>query len=97
MNLDAANLEALGREIAARLDEEALWDAKDCGAYFKRSARYFQARYASIKDFPEPIQLPTETGGKGQPLWPRREVIDWAMTHRPLQQARPGRPRRRLD
>lgn len=93
MNLSPEELQDLAREIACRLDPDALCDAKDAGALFKRSPRYVIDRYSKMVGFPHAIRLPTENGNKGQPLWPRKELIAWMLAHRNGASKRGGRPR----
>ena len=62
--------------------EADLWDSTHIAAYLKRSARHVMERLAPMPDFPKAIRLPTTSGGRGDPLWPAAEVIEWVGKYR---------------
>lgn len=93
--LPAFDYEELGRQVAARLDVDALCDASDIAAMWKFSTRYVAEVMTKTPGFPEPIRLPGRDGKPGHPRWRKRDVIAFAETHAPLPKAsRGGRPRK---
>lgn len=57
---------------------EQLWDAEDCAAYLRCTARQVTDRYSAHPSFPEPVRLPTDNAnGRGHPRWYAVEVIAW--------------------
>lgn len=73
--LAAAVAEHIKPSIPVALD---LWSAKEIAAYLKRSERQVTERYAALPSFPKAIRLPVLDGGRGQPLWRAKEIMDWA-------------------
>ena len=71
------DIQELAREIAFRLDPDALLDSVDAGVMLKCSARYVTERYALMPDFPKAIRLPAPGGVKGHPLWRRSAIAEW--------------------
>ena len=55
-----------------------LWDSAHVGAYLKVSQRTVAERIAAVPGFPKAVRVPTKGGGRGHPLWPASEVIEWA-------------------
>jgi hypothetical protein len=87
MTPEAETIEKIAAAVAARMAPTipiavALWDTAACGAYLNRSPESFRERIAPRPDFPRAIRIPSETGGRGHPLWPAREVIQWASKYR---------------
>lgn len=74
---EGVDVQALAREIAFRMDPEALLDAKDVSAMLKCEPRYLAAQYAKAPGFPKAARLPTADGKQGHPRWRRREVQAW--------------------
>lgn len=98
MNFSPAELEALSREIACRMDPEALLDAADVGAILKYRPRYVTDHLMGSKGFPKEIRLPAPGGGKGHPRWRRRDILEYlSMQGGSPGTRRAGRPRRRVD
>ena len=82
-----ATIDQIADAVAARLRpaipiDVALWDAKACGAYIKKSGEYFRDHVATLPHFPPAIRIPSESGGRGHPLWRAIEVIEWVAKHR---------------
>lgn len=88
------DIEALARQIAMRMDPEALMDAEDVGAYLKCSARYVTERYALAPGFPKAIRLTGSEGRRGQARWRRQDITAWVDSHAEGQSKRGGRPRK---
>ena len=75
------DIEALARQIAFRMDPDALMDADDIGAYLKCSARYVIAGYSLAPGFPKAIRLTGPDGRRGQPRWRRQDITTWVTSH----------------
>ena len=94
---EGIDIEALAREIAVRMDPQALMDAEDVGAYLKCSARYVQEEYVRAPGFPKPLRLTGPDGRRGQPRWRRQDITAWVDFHVNGQSKRGGRPRKPLE
>lgn len=88
--LSRDELVALAREIAARMDPDALIDLADIGALVKRSAEYVDKEYVPAPGFPKPVHLVGKSARKSHKLWMRRDITAWIEAHVPK---KPGRPR----
>lgn len=91
--IEGLDLQALAREIAARMAPDALLDADDVGALMKYSPRYVTEELAKRPWFPKPVNL----GAKGQPRWMRADIAACIAARRQEAQKKPGRPRRQLE
>jgi len=93
---DQSNLDvqALAREIAARMAPDALLDADDVAALLKCAPRYVTEQYASAPGFPKALRLTGPDGRRSQPRWLRAEVVAWIAAHRDGKSKRGGRPRK---
>jgi hypothetical protein len=69
------DLQALAREIAARMDPDAWLDANDVGALMKYEARYVTDVLVHEPGFPKAIRRRTKDGRRGQLRWPRRAIL----------------------
>jgi predicted DNA-binding transcriptional regulator AlpA len=90
---EGIDLQALAREIAARMDPLALLDADDVGALLKCCPRQVTERYAKTKDFPKPVRMSVEPGTRSRPRWQRADLAAWIQS-RKADEKKPGRPRR---
>lgn len=79
------DLVALAREIALRMDPDALLDSKDVAAMLKCSPRYVVDHYMGSRGFPKAVRLPAPKGGKGHPRWLRSDLTSYidALAHQP--------------
>ncbi|MBN9125806.1 MAG: hypothetical protein BGO99_09960 [Nitrosospira sp. 56-18] len=59
----------------------ALWSGDDIAVYLRRDRRTVMERLACLPDFPKAIKLPSPSGGKGQPLWVAKEIMEWARSY----------------
>lgn len=59
----------------------ALWDVTDIGTYLKVAPNKVVERYASLKDFPRPIRIPTAENRTTHARWLAREVIRFVEGH----------------
>lgn len=91
--MEGIDIEALAREIAFRMDPDALMDAEDVGAYLKCSARYVQEGYATSPGFPKAIRLTGPKGRRGNARWKRQDIMKWVDSHINGRSKRGGRPR----
>lgn len=91
------DIAALAREIASRMDPQALMDAEDVGAYLKCSARYVQEEYVKAPGFPKAIRLTGPDGRTGNARWRRQDITAWVDSHINGQSKRGGRPRKTPD
>ena len=97
-NVEASiDIEELARQIAMRMDPEALMDAEDVGAYLKCSARYVRERFVLAPGFPKPLRLTGPNGSRAQPRWRRQDITAWVNSHLNGQSKRGGRPRNPID
>ena len=94
MSIAGLSVEDLAREIAARLDPEALLDAKDVGAILKVSARYVSEQFAVAPGFPRAVRLTGPDGRRGKPRWHRSEIMRWISSHQNGSTKKGGRPRK---
>lgn len=90
--IEGLDIEDLARQIAFRMDPEALMDASDVGVYLKVSARYVQEQYALAPGFPKTIRLTGPDGRRGNARWRRKDITNWVNSHIDGQSKR-GRPR----
>ena len=79
-------ISALANEIAKQVRspipvEVDLWDAATIAQFLKVKPAQVLERYACLPSFPNPIRLPTPSGGNGHPRWKAAEVISWALKH----------------
>ncbi len=88
------DIEALARQIAVRMDPEALMDAEDVGAYLKCSARYVQEEYVKAPGFPKAIRLTGPDKRRGNARWRRQDISAWVNSHIKGQSKKGGRPRK---
>jgi predicted DNA-binding transcriptional regulator AlpA len=91
------DIEALAREIAHRLDPEALLDAEDVGAYLKCSSRYVLEGYAVAPGFPKAIRLTGPDGRRSQPRWRKSDITAWVSSHLNGRRKQGGRPRNTIE
>jgi predicted DNA-binding transcriptional regulator AlpA len=92
-DIPGIDLQQLAREIAMRMDPEALLEAADVGAYLKCSARYVQEEYLKSPGFPKPLRLTGPEGRRGNARWRRRDIVAWVDSHDNGATKRGGRPR----
>lgn len=97
MTIEGINIEALARQIAVRMDPQALMDAEDVGAYLKCSARYVQEEYIRAPGFPKAIRLTGPEGRRGNARWRRQDITEWVDSHTTGQSKRGGRPRKEIS
>jgi hypothetical protein len=75
-------LERIARRLGGAIPLEIdLWSGDELAAYFKRDRRSVMEKIVCLPSFPRAIRLPSAIGGKGQPLWKAREVIEWAESY----------------
>ncbi len=86
------DIEALAREIAARIAPDALLTYADASALLAVSESYFRDHYAPAPGFPKPLRLVGVTGKPGHPRYLRADLIAWINAQRPG--AKGGRPRK---
>lgn len=90
-----ADLQALAREIAARMAPDALLDLEDVAALLKCTSRYVSEHYAKVPGFPPALQLPSSKGRVSRPRWQRSDIIAWVESHKAgKDRSKGGRPRR---
>jgi hypothetical protein len=58
-----------------------LWDMTMIARYLKRSPSQVRERIVVVPSFPKPIRLPVASGGRSNPLYKARDVIQWAEHH----------------
>lgn len=90
------DIEALARQIAFRMDPDALMDAEDIGAYLKCTGRYVLERFSLAPGFPKAIRLSGPEGSRGNPRWRRQDITAWVASHVEGKHKR-GRPRNPID
>lgn len=95
-DLPILDLHDLAREIAMRMDPDALLDSDDVGAMLKCPARAVTEDYARAPGFPKAYRL-TKRTGRSQPRWKRSEVQSWIDSHKNGATRRGGRPRNNDD
>lgn len=91
------DIQALAREIAARIAPDALLDAEDVGAMFKVTARYVTEELIKAPGFPKAIRIAGRNGRRGQPRWLRADIAAFIATHKDGVTKRGGRPRKPVD
>jgi hypothetical protein len=57
------------------------WDVATIARVLKRTENYVRNRIICLPDFPKAIRLPTDGGGRGQPLYKATEVLAWTDKH----------------
>lgn len=92
MTAAAVDVIDLAREIAMRMDPDALLDSADVGAMLKCEPRSVTEEYAKAPGFPKPYRL-TKPTGRSQPRWKRSEIQSWIDSHKNGASKRGGRPR----
>lgn len=90
---EGIDIEALAREIAFRMDPNALMDAEDVGAFIKFKARYVRKDFALAPGFPKAIRLTGPDGRLSHPRWRRQDITQWVDSHQDGKTKRGGRPR----
>lgn len=95
--MHAEEIESLARQIAARMDPDALLDAEDVAAILKCSPRYVTEQYVLAAGFPKAIRLTGPEKRRSQPRWRRSEIMAWVDAHRNGATTRGGRPRNKVD
>jgi hypothetical protein len=58
-----------------------LWDMTMIARYLKRSPSQVRERIVIVPSFPKSIRLPVANGGRSNPLYKARDVIQWAEQH----------------
>lgn len=91
------DVQALAREIAARMDPDALWDSKDVASYIKCAPRHVTEELAGTPGFPAAIRLPTKDGRRGQPRWRRSAIVKWVAACEQGRKPQGGRPRKKVE
>lgn len=91
------DVEELAREIAARMDPDALWDSKDVSSFIKCTPRYVTEDLAGTPGFPPAIRLPGPSGRRGQPRWRRAAIVKWVESCEAGRRAQGGRPRKKAE
>jgi len=91
-----SDITELARQIAMRMDPDALLDSADVGAMLKCEARYVAEEFSKAPGFPKPYRL-TKRSGRSQPRWKRSEIQAWIESHRNGATKRGGRPRNTDD
>ena len=90
----AVDVVELARQIAMRMDPEALLDRADVAAMLKCRPRTVGEVYAKAEGFPKPYELKT-LHGKSHPLYKRKDVQAYIDGHCPNPPKKSGgRPRR---
>ena len=87
------DIQALARQIAVRMDPQALMDAEDVAAFLKCSPRYVLEDYAKAPGFPKPLRLTGPEGRRGNARWKREDIQTWVDSHVEVPQRKPGRRR----
>jgi len=87
------DIQALAREIAFRMDPEALLDAHDVGAMLKCASRYILEEYMKTLGFPKPLRLTGPEKRRSHPRWRRQDIMDWINFHMEGRSKRGGRAR----
>lgn len=92
------NVEELARQIAFRMNPDALLTAEDIGAILNCTARYVREKFTAAPKFPKPIYLPLADGKYTNPRWKRSEIDEWIALRgvTSLQHRGPKRGRRRV-
>lgn len=92
------NVEELARQIAFRMNPDALLTAEDIGAILNCTARYVREKFTAAPRFPKPIHLPLADGKFTNPRWKRSEINEWIEQHgvTTLQNRGPKRGRRHV-
>lgn len=85
--IEFIDIQALAREIAARMDPAALMDAEDVGALMRYSARHVNEVLAKKDWFPRPVDL------DGQRRWRRADIVACIEQRQVKAKKKPGRPR----
>lgn len=88
------DVQELAREIAARMDPDALWDSKDVASFIKCAPRHVTEELAGTPGFPQAIRLPGPGGRRGQPRWRRRAILQWVTACEAGRRHQGGRPRK---
>ena len=57
--------------------EVDIWSSAEVGEYLKMDSKKVMERIVILPGLPQPIRIPTMSGGKGHPRWKAREVIEW--------------------
>lgn len=91
------DIQALAREIAARIAPDALLDADDVGALFKVSGDYVRKSLVKAPGFPKAIRIAGEDGRRGQPRWLRADITAYIASHKAGATKRGGRPRKTIE
>jgi predicted DNA-binding transcriptional regulator AlpA len=94
---DNIDIDALARQIAMRMDPQALLDAEDVGAFLKCSPRYVQEEYVKAPGFPKAIRLTGPEGRRGNARWRRQDITAWVDSQANGQSRRGGRPRKTAE
>lgn len=92
---EGIDLQALAREIAARMAPDALMDAEDVGALLKFKARYVTEELQFLPGFPKAVRFRKPEGGRTHPRWVRADITEYIQAHREGREKKPGRPRRK--
>ena len=75
-------IQKLAAALAAQLQPPVpvsidLWDVATIARVLKRSETQVRNRMICLPDFPKAIRLPAAGGGRAQPLYRAREVLEW--------------------
>jgi predicted DNA-binding transcriptional regulator AlpA len=103
MNMDASEIEALGKVIAKELRraeiEDPLLNTDDVAALINCEPRSVTEHFAHSPTFPKAIHLDTGTGkGKSRPRWRRSAILTWISAHEyESPKAKIGRPRNKVE
>ncbi len=93
----AALAREIARELAARMDPDALLDAADVGALLGFSARSVTERFVLAPGFPKALRLTGPGDTRAHPRWKRSAVMAWVDAHENGASKRGGRPRNRVE
>jgi len=88
------DVQELAREIAMRMDPEALLDTADVASFIKCEPRYVSEQFARAPGFPKAIHLPGPDGRRGKPRWRRSDILAWVQSCEEGKKSQGGRPRK---
>ena len=75
----AGLLEGILTELRRARVSDDLWTVDDIAAYLKKNRRTVQNSVLKFSGFPLAVRVPSENGGKSNPLWVAKEVKAWAL------------------
>jgi hypothetical protein len=81
-SMDSQEIQQVAAAVAAHIQPPVpvqvdRWDVATIARVIKRKDTYVRNSIICLPDFPKAIRLPTESGGRGQPLYKAHEVLAW--------------------